>query len=93
MTLLDEPTAAPDTESEVAVQRAIDNFLADKTVIVIAHRPSTVGGADQIPVVDGGRIAQRGTHTELLADAEGRYAPMWAAQPAVRRWHTPTVGR
>ncbi|KPC65912.1 ATP-binding cassette domain-containing protein, partial [Streptomyces chattanoogensis] len=91
--LLDEPTAALDTESEVAVQRAIDNLVADKTVVVIAHRLSTIVGADQILVVDGGRIAQRGTHTDLLADAEGRYARMWSAQLAVRTWHVPAAGR
>ncbi|WKX69044.1 ABC transporter ATP-binding protein [Streptomyces sp. XD-27] len=87
--LLDEPTAALDTESEVVVQQAIDKLVAGKTVVVIAHRLSTVVGADQILVVDGGRITQRGTHTELLADAGGRYARMWSAQLAARDWHLP----
>lgn len=81
--LLDEPTAALDTESEVVVQQAIDTLVAGKTVVVIAHRLSTVVGADQILVVDGGRIVQRGTHTELLTDPAGRYARMWAAQARV----------
>jgi ATP-binding cassette, subfamily B, bacterial IrtB/YbtQ len=91
--LLDEPTSALDTESEVAVQRAIDRLVAGKTVIVIAHRLSTVAGADQILVLDGGRITQRGTHTELLADHDGRYARMWKAQTAARNWRAPaTVG-
>jgi ATP-binding cassette subfamily B protein len=81
--LLDEPTAALDTESEVVVQQAIDKLVAGKTVVVIAHRLSTVVGADQILVVDGGRIVQRGTHATLLADPAGRYARMWSAQRRV----------
>ncbi len=70
--LLDEPTAALDSTSETVVQDAIDRLVEGKTVIVIAHRLSTVVGADQILVVEGGRITQRGTHTDLLADPEGR---------------------
>ncbi|MDT0345710.1 ABC transporter ATP-binding protein [Streptomyces litchfieldiae] len=89
--LLDEPTAALDTESEVTVQRAIDALVADKTVLVIAHRLTTVAGADQILVLDDGRITERGTHRELLA-AEGRYAAMWAAQTRARHWRVPASG-
>ncbi|MEM7533208.1 MAG: ABC transporter ATP-binding protein, partial [Chloroflexota bacterium] len=59
--LLDEPTSALDTESEVAVQRAIDRLVQDKTVVVIAHRLSTVVAADQILVLDDGHIVERGT--------------------------------
>ncbi|MFF3071761.1 ABC transporter ATP-binding protein [Kitasatospora sp. NPDC057904] len=87
--LLDEPTAALDTESEVVVQQAVDRLVAGRTVVVIAHRLSTVVGADQIVVVDDGRITQRGTHAELLTDADGRYARMWTAQLAARHWHLP----
>lgn len=83
--LLDEPTAALDSESEVAVQGAIDALVADKTVLVIAHRLSTVTGADQILVIDEGRVAERGSHFELL-EAGGRYADMWRAQAGARRW-------
>ncbi|OCC14033.1 ABC transporter ATP-binding protein [Streptomyces sp. PTY087I2] len=83
--LLDEPTAALDSESEVAVQEAIDALVADKTVLVIAHRLSTVVRADQILVVDDGRIVERGGHDELLQSG-GRYADMWKAQTGVRRW-------
>ncbi len=90
--LLDEPTAALDTESEVVVQQAIDRLVAGKTVVVIAHRLSTIVGADQILVVDGGRITQRGTHTDLLADTDGRYARMWSAQLAARKWHLSCLG-
>ncbi|MEM9774487.1 MAG: ABC transporter ATP-binding protein [Chloroflexota bacterium] len=84
--LLDEPTSALDTESEVAVQRAIDRLVEDKTVVVIAHRLSTVVAADQILVLEDGRIVERGTHDDLLDDESGRYAAMWAAQQQVRRW-------
>jgi ATP-binding cassette subfamily B protein len=84
--LLDEPSAALDTESEVVVQQAIERLVAGKTVVVIAHRLSTISGADQILVVEDGRITQRGTHAGLLADAGGRYARMWAAQTAARQW-------
>jgi ATP-binding cassette subfamily B protein IrtB len=87
--LLDEPTAALDSTSETVVQQAIDRLVAGKTVVVIAHRLSTVVGADQILVVEGGRITQRGTHTDLLTDPDGRYARMWAAQSASRDWQIP----
>lgn len=83
--LLDEPTAALDTESEVAIQQAIDALVADRTVLVIAHRLSTVVNADQILVLEQGEITERGRHDELLA-AGGRYAAMWAAQTRARRW-------
>ncbi len=83
--LLDEPTAALDAESEVAVQQAIDALVADRTVVVIAHRLSTVVGADQILVLADGEIVERGRHAELLA-AGGRYARMWAAQTRARHW-------
>ncbi|MEQ9945642.1 ABC transporter ATP-binding protein [Pectobacterium aroidearum] len=77
--ILDEPTAALDTESELAVQRAIDRLVQDKTVIVIAHRLSTIVGAHRILVVENGVISQQGTHNELLR-AEGRYRALWNAQ-------------
>lgn len=83
--LLDEPTAALDTESEVHVQEAIDALVADKTVVVIAHRLSTVVAADQILVLEDGAVSERGTHDELLA-LGGRYGAMWAAQTRARHW-------
>jgi ATP-binding cassette subfamily B protein len=87
--LLDEPTAALDTESEVAVQNAIDALVADRTVLVIAHRLTTVAGADQILVLENGGISEHGRHSELIA-AGGRYAAMWHAQTRARHWRVPS---
>lgn len=83
--ILDEPTAALDTESEVAVQSAIDALVHERTVIVIAHRLSTIAAADQILVIDDGSMVEAGRHAELLA-GNGRYARMWQAQQSVKRW-------
>jgi ATP-binding cassette, subfamily B, bacterial len=77
--VLDEATAHLDSESEVAVQRALKTALAGRTSLVIAHRLSTIREADQILVVDEGRIVERGTHTELL-DAGGMYADLYHTQ-------------
>ncbi len=77
--VLDEATASLDSESEVAVQAALETALVGRTSVVIAHRLSTVRGADQILVVDQGRIVERGTHAELLA-ADGLYAELYRTQ-------------
>jgi len=77
--VLDEATAHLDSESEVAVQRALDAALTGRTSLVIAHRLSTVRGADQILVVDDGRIVERGRHSELLAQ-RGLYADLYETQ-------------
>lgn len=84
--ILDEPTAALDTESEVAVQRAIDSLIENKTVIVIAHRLSTIIGADQILVMEEGSIVESGTHAELIA-RQGRYHGLWEAQKRLKVWN------
>jgi ATP-binding cassette, subfamily B, bacterial len=73
--ILDEATSALDTRTEHAVQEAIDALSADRTTLTIAHRLSTIRGADQIVVLDAGRVAERGTHEELL-EGEGRYAAL-----------------
>ncbi|PAT36225.1 ABC transporter ATP-binding protein [Vandammella animalimorsus] len=83
--VLDEPTAALDTESELAVQRAIEALVRERTVIVIAHRLSTIAGAGQIIVIDQGHALETGTHAELLAK-NGRYAALWRAQQGARQW-------
>ena len=77
--VLDEATAHLDSESEAAVQRALDAALAQRTSLVIAHRLSTVRNADLILVLDGGRVVQTGTHSSLLA-AGGLYADLYATQ-------------
>jgi ATP-binding cassette subfamily B protein len=77
--VLDEATAHLDSESEAAVQRALDTALRGRTAVVIAHRLSTVRGADQILVVDGGRIVERGTHRELMTRG-GVYSDLYTTQ-------------
>lgn len=77
--VLDEATASLDPDNESAVQQALATLLAGKTVIVIAHRLNTIAQADQILVLEGGRVVERGQHDELLAK-EGLYARMWRAQ-------------
>lgn len=77
--VLDEATAHLDSESEAAVQAALDDALVGRTSIVIAHRLSTIQRADQIIVLDGGRVVQRGTHAELVA-VEGLYADLHRTQ-------------
>ena len=75
--ILDEATAYADPENEALVERAISKLVAGKTLVTIAHRLSTVRGADQILVMDAGRIVGRGTHEELLEGCEV-YARMWS---------------
>ncbi len=77
--VLDEATAHLDSESEAAVQRALQTALKGRTSIVIAHRLSTVRGADQLLVVADGHIVERGRHEELLA-ANGVYADLYRTQ-------------
>ena len=77
--VLDEATSALDTESERAIQAALDELQKDKTVLVIAHRLSTIEKADEILVVDDGAIVERGTHADLIAK-DGAYAQLHRIQ-------------
>ena len=79
--ILDEATAHLDSETEVLIQQALDEALAGRTSLVIAHRLSTIQAADQILVVDGGRIVERGTHEEL-STAGGLYQELYLTQYA-----------
>jgi ATP-binding cassette subfamily B protein len=77
--ILDEATSALDSRTEAAIQETLQSVTARRTSIVIAHRLSTVVDADQIIVLDQGRVAERGTHAQLLRK-NGLYADMWARQ-------------
>ncbi len=77
--VLDEATSALDSEVEAAIQASLDRLMAGKTVIAIAHRLSTLARMDRLVVLDRGRVAETGTHAELLA-AGGVYAKLWQRQ-------------
>ncbi|MGH2367653.1 MAG: ABC transporter ATP-binding protein, partial [Chloroflexota bacterium] len=77
--ILDEATSDVDTETEVLIQRALETVMQGRTTFVIAHRLSTIRHADQIIVLDHGRVVERGTHAELLA-ASGHYRDLYDAQ-------------
>ena len=77
--ILDEATSALDSEAEAAIQEALFNVMAGKTVIAIAHRLSTIAAMDRIVVLEDGRVAEQGTHAGLLKQA-GLYARFWARQ-------------
>lgn len=81
--ILDEATAAVDNETEAAIQRSLDLITAERTTLVIAHRLSTVRHADQIVVMDQGRIVERGSHDQLIA-AGGAYVNLWRVQAGLR---------
>jgi len=74
--MLDEATSAVDTATELQVQNSLEKLLEGRTTFVVAHRLSTIMRADQILIIDGGRLIERGTHRELLA-AEGKYAHLY----------------
>ena len=80
LVILDEATSALDNKSEAVVQQAIDNLMKDRTVIVIAHRLSTVRHADKIVVVNYGKIAETGSHDELVKNPQSIYAALYQAQ-------------
>jgi len=78
--ILDEATASVDTLTERQIQRALDSLRRDRTVLVIAHRLSTVRRADNIVVLDHGAVLEQGTHADLLANPASHYAHLWNAQ-------------
>lgn len=78
--ILDEATSALDNKSEAIVQKALDNLIQNKTVFVIAHRLSTIKNADRIAVVDEGRLAELGTHDELMNIEGGKYKYLYEMQ-------------
>ena len=80
--LLDEPTSALDSESEQAIQRALAQLTERRTTLVIAHRLATVLNADRIHVIDNGRLAESGSHRELLASSGGLYSRLYDIQYA-----------
>jgi ATP-binding cassette subfamily B protein len=77
--IFDEATSALDSESELAVQEAMERLMAGRTTLVIAHRLSTITGADLIVVIDEGRIVERGTHAELMT-RRGAYRRLYELQ-------------
>ncbi|TQF70862.1 ABC transporter ATP-binding protein [Pseudoalteromonas luteoviolacea] len=77
--ILDEATSALDSESEIAIQKSLNNLMKNKTVIAIAHRLSTIAKMDRLVVIDQGKIVEQGTHQELL-NKQGIYAKLWAHQ-------------
>jgi ATP-binding cassette subfamily B protein len=77
--LLDEATSALDSESEILIQQALWRLMEGRTALVVAHRLSTVARMDQLVVLDRGRIAEKGTHSELLR-LGGTYAKLWEHQ-------------
>lgn len=83
--LLDEATASLDVENEIKVQEALSRLLADKTVLVIAHRMRTVAGADHIVVLENGHVAEQGSPQELMAEG-GLFRHMVELQRESARW-------
>ncbi|MBD8501147.1 ABC transporter ATP-binding protein [Paenibacillus arenosi] len=87
--LLDEATASLDAENESAVQQAINELVAHKTVVIIAHRLKTIQYADHIIVLEQGRVIEEGTHESLVAD-EGVYCKLWGLQQDAEGWNVRT---
>ena len=90
--ILDEATSSVDPEAEHLIQAALARLVAERTVLVIAHRLSTIRQANEIVVLDKGRVVQRGRHDDLV-DAPGLYAALYRAQQVARRWDVATSQR
>jgi len=89
--VLDEATAFADPENESLIQKAFQTLLKDRTVVMIAHRLTTVTGADKIVVLDAGRVVEEGTHEKLVSSG-GLYARMWADYGKAVKWRISTEG-
>ena len=85
--ILDEATSSVDNETEALIQRSLERITRDRTTLVIAHRLSTIVLADQIFVLDHGRLSEQGTHTELI-QLKGIYAGLWSVQTGALPWTT-----
>lgn len=84
--LLDEATSSLDPENEVEVQQAIEELVKERTVVMIAHKLKTIAGADQIIVLDQGKVKEVGTHEELI-EKKGLYYRLWDIQQTTEGWH------
>lgn len=84
ITLLDEATSSLDMETEERIKKAFDTLSSGRTTVIIAHRLATITDADQILVLSGGAVVERGTHKELI-ELDGKYASMWRKQSRAQR--------
>ena len=84
--LLDEATASVDPENEILIQKAIDLLVESKTLIIIAHQLSTITKADQILVIDKGKIVAQGKHDDLITNTDGLYRRLWNSRQQARSW-------
>ena len=89
--MLDEATAFADADNEARIQQAFETLMEGRTVVMVAHRLSTVVDADEIVVLDRGRVVEAGTHAELLGRA-GRYSTMWDDYVRSTLWEMPSGG-
>ncbi|HAJ60050.1 MAG TPA: ABC transporter ATP-binding protein/permease, partial [Cyanobacteria bacterium UBA8543] len=75
-----------DPENEILIQKAINSLVESKTLILIAHRLSTITKADQILVIDNGKVVEHGKHDELITNPEGLYSKLWDSRQQARSW-------